>query len=85
MIGCLQTRVRKQPVFALYFEFENELNFYNLKAGARHETLTINESNKNQRTISNQITALEWIASTATGVGLDIFYWRRIHAKFYCC
>ena len=33
MIGCLQTRVRKQPIIALYFEFENELKFYNLEAG----------------------------------------------------
>ena len=30
--SCLQTRVRKQSIIALYFEFENELNFYNLKA-----------------------------------------------------
>ena len=28
MIGCLRTRVRKQPINALYFEFENELKFY---------------------------------------------------------
>ena len=26
------TRVRKQPIIVLYFEFENELKFYNLKA-----------------------------------------------------
>ena len=26
MIGC------KQPIIALYFEFENELKFYNLEA-----------------------------------------------------
>ena len=32
MIGCLQTRVRKQPIIVLYFESENELKFYNLKA-----------------------------------------------------
>ena len=25
MIGCLRTRVRNQPIIALYFEFENEL------------------------------------------------------------
>ena len=31
MIGCLRTHVRKQPIIALYFESENELNFYNLK------------------------------------------------------
>ena len=32
MIGCLQTRVRKQPIIALYFESENELKFYKLEA-----------------------------------------------------
>ena len=32
MIGCLRTRFRKQPIIALYFEFENELKFYNLEA-----------------------------------------------------
>ena len=32
MIGCLRTRVRKQPIIALYFESENELKFYNLEA-----------------------------------------------------
>ena len=32
MIGCLRTRVRKQPIIALYFEFETVLKFYNLRA-----------------------------------------------------
>ena len=32
MIGCLRTRVRKQPIIALYFESEIELQFYNLEA-----------------------------------------------------
>ena len=32
MIGCLRTRVRKQPIIALYFESENELMIYNLEA-----------------------------------------------------
>ena len=32
MIGCLWTRVRKQPIIELYFESENELKFYNLEA-----------------------------------------------------
>ena len=31
MIGCLRTHVRKQPIFGLYFEPENELKFYNLE------------------------------------------------------
>ena len=34
MIGCLRTRVRKQPIIALYFESELVLKFYNLKARA---------------------------------------------------
>ena len=32
MIGCLRTRVRKQPIIALYFESDTVLNFYNLEA-----------------------------------------------------
>ena len=32
MIGCLRTRVRKQPIIGLYFESENELKIYNLEA-----------------------------------------------------
>ena len=32
MIGCLRTRVRKQPIIGLYFESENVLKLYNLEA-----------------------------------------------------
>ena len=32
MIGCLRTRARKQPIIALYFEFETVLKIYNLEA-----------------------------------------------------
>ena len=32
MIDCLRTRVRKQPIIALYFESENGLKFCNLEA-----------------------------------------------------
>ena len=32
MIGCLWTHVHKQPIIALYFEFENVLKFYNIEA-----------------------------------------------------
>ena len=35
MIGCLRTRVRKQPITALYFEFENELKFYKPEARSK--------------------------------------------------
>ena len=34
MIGCLRTRVRNQPIIALYFESENVLKLYNLEACA---------------------------------------------------
>ena len=34
MIGCLRTCVRKQPIIALYFEFETALKFNNLEASA---------------------------------------------------
>ena len=32
-ILSLKIRVRKQPIIGLYFEFENELKFYNLEPG----------------------------------------------------
>ena len=32
MIGCLWTCVGKQPIIAVYFEFETVLKFYNLGA-----------------------------------------------------
>ena len=32
MIGCLRTPVRKQPIIALYFEFETVLKIYKLGA-----------------------------------------------------
>ena len=32
MIGCLRTRVRKQPIIALYFDFETALKLYNLES-----------------------------------------------------
>ena len=34
MIGCLRTRVCKQPIIALYFEFETVLKSYNLEASS---------------------------------------------------
>ena len=38
MIGCLRTRVRKQPIIVLYFEFENKLKFYNLGTIVEEQT-----------------------------------------------
>ena len=32
MIGCLRTRVSKQPIIVLYFESVTVLKFYNLEA-----------------------------------------------------
>ena len=32
MIGCLRTRVRKQPIIALYFGSETVFKFHNLEA-----------------------------------------------------
>ena len=32
MIGCLWTRVHKQQIITLYFEFETVLKFYNREA-----------------------------------------------------
>ena len=37
MIDCLRTRVRKQSIIALYFEFENELKYYNLEVSVTEE------------------------------------------------
>ena len=39
MIGCLRTRVRKQPIIGLYFESENELQFYHLGARCVFSTI----------------------------------------------
>ena len=36
MIACLRTRVRKQPIIALYFEFEAVLKFYNIEVWSYH-------------------------------------------------
>ena len=35
MIDCLRTCVRKEPIIALYFEFETVLKFYNLEASTK--------------------------------------------------
>ena len=42
MIGSLRTRVRKEPIIALYFESENELKFYNLEAWRADDCPTLN-------------------------------------------
>ena len=40
MIGCLRTRVRKQPIIALYFESEYELKLYNLEAWTQIQSIS---------------------------------------------
>ena len=35
MIGCLRTRVRKQPIIGLYFESETVLKFHNLRVSTK--------------------------------------------------
>ena len=46
MIGCLLTHVHKQPIIALYFEFETVLKFYNLEAWFSLEVSLSNEMHK---------------------------------------
>ena len=41
MIGCLLTRVRKQPITAFYFEFENELKFYSFSLRKNSSFITL--------------------------------------------
>ena len=70
MIGCLRTRVRKEPIVGLYFESENELQFYNLESRTKHKTHTHNGRNNKQNTNNiNQITALTWAKPEDTGLG----------------
>ena len=49
MIGCLRTRVRKQPNIALYFELETVLKFYNLEARYLPQNPQILQSNPRNR------------------------------------
>ena len=49
MIGCLGTRVRKQPIIAHYFESENELKLYNLGAWIRPDRSQSTDSTKRMR------------------------------------
>ena len=48
MIGSLRTRVRMQPIIAPYFEFENELKFYNLGARPRSYKTRVQSQTKNK-------------------------------------
>ena len=41
MIGCMRTRVRKQPIIALYFEPETVLKFYNTEAWDEYQNLVL--------------------------------------------
>ena len=54
MIGCLWTRVRKQPMIVLYFEFENELKFYNLEARSLNYKTWVHSQTQNK---------VQWLAA----------------------
>ena len=43
IIGCLRTRVRKQPIIALYFESETVLQFCNLEALVHIKHMRVSE------------------------------------------
>ena len=49
MISCLRTRVRKQPIIALYFEFETLLKLYNLGACRVSDTLDPGQTRRSVR------------------------------------
>ena len=61
MIGCLRTRVRKQPIIALHFESENVLKFYYLEARFKKKIHSLMESNIQAKTI-NDIKVKPWIS-----------------------
>ena len=48
MIGCLRTRVRKQPIITLYFESENVLKFYNLETWPRGYKIRVHSQTQNK-------------------------------------
>ena len=50
MIGSLLAHVRKQPIIALYFEFDNKLEFYNLGASSLFPSEMIEKPEKTQST-----------------------------------
>ena len=57
MIGCLRTRVRKQPIIALYFKFESVLKFYSLGTIAKRY---IDQIGENDNRKLHFMTATEW-------------------------
>ena len=56
MIGCLRSRVRKQPIIAPYFESENGLEFYNLEARNRYNQAPHLTQNTNGKVTTSQLT-----------------------------
>ena len=63
MIGCLRTRARKQPIIALYFEFEMELKFYTSRP---HLALLSTDSNQETSPHDWENCRLRHTASTQT-------------------
>ena len=79
MIGCLWTCVRKQPIIAHYFEFENKLKFYNLNARKYHaHTLLINPQNREEdpRNTSTHY-SMQAIYSKAINITSTATYWQQ--------
>ena len=81
MIGCLRTRVRKQPIIAVYYESENELKSYKLEARPQirdpmlwyylvlfHHSLSI-------RLLS---VVVHWLSWEVSCVPSAVIYWARI-------
>ena len=60
MIGCLRTRVHKQPIIALYFESENVLKLYNLEA--RNITRMFNSMAPYYAHISSGVTLVQTVS-----------------------
>ena len=55
MIGRLRTCVRKQPIIALYFEFEIVLKLYNLKAWSRAYQNNVSGNKEHYKIPSEQL------------------------------
>ena len=60
MIGYLRTRVRKQPIVALYFESENELRFYYLEASMYSKIKNTLEVDPNNQLTVSALVLLTW-------------------------
>ena len=76
MIGCLRTRVRKQPITELYFEFETVLMFYNLEA-RNNKGAIASEAAKKRRLVSGFVVLM--IRSNRKRFSQDVLRWPLTH------